>query len=82
MRFKNTVSKLGDLIVSPNRSIPWVIRIFPGPGCRSKKRKLKAARKIMHDGAGLADISLELIVLTLMTLAFLTIGASMFFWKK
>lgn len=43
---------------------------------------LKAARKIMHDGAGLADISLELIVLILMTLAFLTIGASLFSWNK
>jgi ABC-type multidrug transport system permease subunit len=43
---------------------------------------LKAARKIMHDGAGLADISLELMVLTLMTLAFLTIGASLFSWNK
>jgi ABC-type multidrug transport system permease subunit len=43
---------------------------------------LTAARKIMHDGAGLADISLEIIVLTLMTLAFLTIGASMFSWNK
>jgi ABC-type multidrug transport system permease subunit len=43
---------------------------------------LKAAREIMHDGAGLADISLELIVLTLMTLAFLTIGASLFSWNK
>jgi len=43
---------------------------------------LTAARKIMHDGAGLTDISLELLVLTLMTLAFLTIGASLFSWNK
>ncbi len=43
---------------------------------------LKAARKIMHDGAGLADISLEIIILSLMTFAFLTIGASMFSWNK
>ena len=43
---------------------------------------LTAARKIMHDGAGLADISLEITILTLMTIAFLTIGASMFSWNK
>jgi len=43
---------------------------------------LTAARKIMHDGAGLADISLELLVLTLMTLAFLSMGASLFSWHK
>lgn len=43
---------------------------------------LTAARKIMHDGAGLMDIGLELIVLTLMTFAFLTIGAAMFSWSK
>jgi hypothetical protein len=43
---------------------------------------LTAARKIMHDGAGLADISLEITILTLMTIAFLTIGAAMFSWNK
>ena len=43
---------------------------------------LKAARKIMHDGAGLADISLEIMILSLMTFAFLTLGASLFSWHK
>ena len=43
---------------------------------------LSAARKVMHDGAGLAEISLELIVLSLMTFVFLAIGASMFSWNK
>ena len=43
---------------------------------------LTAARKIMHDGAGLADVSLEILVLSLMTLTFLTIGASLFSWNK
>ena len=43
---------------------------------------LTAARKIMHDGAGLSEISLELIVLSLMTFVFLAIGASMFSWNK
>jgi hypothetical protein len=36
----------------------------------------------MHDGAGLLDVSLEIVVLSLMTLAFLTVGAAMFSWSK
>jgi ABC-type multidrug transport system permease subunit len=43
---------------------------------------LNAARKIMHDGAGLLDVSLEIVILSLMTLAFLTVGAAMFSWNK
>jgi len=43
---------------------------------------LTAARKIMHDGAGVMDVGPEITILSLMTLAFLTIGASMFSWNK
>lgn len=43
---------------------------------------LNAARKIMHDGAGLLDVSLEIVILSLMTLAFLAVGAAMFSWNK
>ena len=43
---------------------------------------LKAARRVMNDGAGLLNISQELIVLSAMTLIFLTIGASLFSWNK
>jgi ABC-type multidrug transport system permease subunit len=43
---------------------------------------LKAARKIMHDGAGLMDVGLEIIILAVMTLAFLTTGAGLFSWNK
>jgi ABC-type multidrug transport system permease subunit len=43
---------------------------------------LTAVRKIMHDGAGLMDVSVEIAVLTLMTLAFLGLGAVMFSWNK
>jgi ABC-2 type transport system permease protein len=43
---------------------------------------LKAIRKIMHNGAGLMDISVEMTVLALMTLIFLVIGASLFSWNK
>jgi len=58
---------------------PWVksvSQIFP------LTHLLKAARKIMHDGAGLMDVSLEIVILSVMTLAFLTLGAAMFSWNK
>jgi ABC-2 type transport system permease protein len=43
---------------------------------------LTAVRKIMHDGAGLMDIGVEITILTLTTLAFLALGAGMFSWTK
>jgi ABC-2 type transport system permease protein len=43
---------------------------------------LVAARKVMHDGAGLIDVSSEIIVLSIMTLGFLAIGALLFSWNK
>ena len=43
---------------------------------------LKAVRKVMHDGAGLLDVSMEITVLMLMTAIFLTVGASLFSWSK
>jgi ABC-type multidrug transport system permease subunit len=35
-----------------------------------------------HDGAGLIEVGPEIIVLALMTLGFLTLGASLFSWNK
>jgi len=43
---------------------------------------LKAARRVMQDGAGLMDVSLELFILAAMTLVFLIIGAALFSWNK
>jgi len=43
---------------------------------------LRAARKIMHDGAGLTDVALEITVLSLMTLVFLAAGAALFSWNR
>ena len=43
---------------------------------------LTAARKVMHDGAGLIEVGPEIIVLTLMTVGFLTLGAALFSWNK
>jgi len=43
---------------------------------------LSAVRRIMHDGAGLLDVGLEIVILSVMTLAFLGVGASLFSWNK
>ena len=43
---------------------------------------LTAARKVMHDGAGLTEVSPEMVVLSLMTLGFLAVGAVLFSWNK
>ena len=43
---------------------------------------LNAVRKIMHDGAGLMGVSFEIVILSVMTLAFLTVGAALFSWNK
>jgi ABC-type polysaccharide/polyol phosphate export permease len=43
---------------------------------------LTAARKVMHDAAGLIDVGPEIMILSLMTLGFLTLGAALFSWNK
>jgi ABC-type multidrug transport system permease subunit len=43
---------------------------------------LRAARKIMNEGAGLLEVSVELTVLTTMTLVFLMAGARLFSWNR
>jgi ABC-type multidrug transport system permease subunit len=43
---------------------------------------LAAARKVMHDGAGLLDVGPQIMVLALMTIGFLTLGAVLFSWNK
>lgn len=43
---------------------------------------LTAARKVMHDGAGLIEVSPEILLLGLMTLGFLTLAAALFSWNK
>ena len=57
----------------------WVVsfaQIFP------LTHLLKAVRKIMSDGAGLADVSPELTILASMTLVFLGVGAALFSWNR
>jgi len=43
---------------------------------------LRAARKIMNEGAGLVDVLPEATILAGMTVAFLAIGAALFSWNK
>jgi ABC-type multidrug transport system permease subunit len=43
---------------------------------------LTAARKVMHDAAGLIDVGPEIMILSLMTLGFLSLGAALFSWNK
>ena len=43
---------------------------------------LRAARKIMNDGQGLVNVVPEISILLIMTAVFLTIGASLFSWRK
>ncbi len=58
------------------RWVQWIAQLFP------LTHLLNAVRKIMNDGAALADIGLELTVMTAMTVLFLFVGASLFSWHK
>lgn len=56
--------------------VQWLSKLFP------LTYLLDGARKIMIDGAGPADIWLELGVLAAMSIVFLSLGALMFRWKS
>ncbi len=43
---------------------------------------LKAARQVINDGASLADVSHELVLMTLLSLVFLAVGSWFFSWTK
>jgi len=70
---------LSEVWFSLEAAPQWVkssAKIFP------LTHMLTAARKVMHDGAGLIEVGPEIIVLSLMTLGFLALGASLFSWNK
>jgi ABC-type multidrug transport system permease subunit len=56
--------------------VHWIAKLFP------LTHLLTGVRKIMNEGAGLMDVGGELAVLSVMTLAFLVFGASLFSWNK
>lgn len=56
--------------------VQWASKLFP------LTYMLDGARKIMIDGAGIAGIWLELLVLGLMSVVFLASGAVLFRWKS
>jgi len=43
---------------------------------------VKAARKVMNDGAGLSEVTLELTVLISIAVVCLVAGAALFSWRK
>ncbi len=43
---------------------------------------LSAARQIINDGAGLAQVSNEIVIMSVMSLVFLSIGSIFFSWTK
>lgn len=55
--------------------VQWLSKLFP------LTYMLDAARRIMIDGAGIADVWLEIVVLAAMSVVFLALGAAMFRWK-
>ncbi|UCG05196.1 MAG: ABC transporter permease [Desulfobacterales bacterium] len=70
---------LSEVWFSLEGAPPWVrnaAQIFP------LTHMLKAVRRIMHDGVGLMEVSVEITILSLMTLTFLVIGAVLFSWNK
>lgn len=69
------LSEVWFSIESAPQWVKQVAKIFP------LTHLLSAARKVMADGAGLFEIGPELMILSLMTLIFLTIGASLFSWN-
>ena len=70
---------LSEVWFSMEGAPQWVktfAKIFP------LTHMLTAARKVMHEGAGLIQIGPEIIVLSLMTLGCLVLGATLFSWNK
>ncbi len=59
-----------------NSFMQGVSKIFP------LTQMLDAARPIMLDGAGLADVMNQIIVLSVMTAVFLTAGSLLFRWDS
>ncbi len=58
------------------RWVQWIAQLLP------LTHLLSGVRKIMNDGALLADISFELTVMGAMTIVFLAVGATLFSWHK
>ena len=57
----------------------WVHQVA---ACLPLTHLLSAARQIMNEGATLASVGPQLLILALMTLSFLAIGATLFSWTR
>lgn len=70
---------LSEVWFSLEGAEPWVqklSRFFP------LTQMIDASRRIMNDGAGLADVRSNIFILALMTLVFLVAGSLLFKWQK
>jgi ABC-type multidrug transport system permease subunit len=57
----------------------WIRQVA---ACFPLTHLLSAVRRIMNEGAALTDVAPQLIILALMTVAFLSIGAALFSWTR
>lgn len=57
----------------------WVRQVA---ACFPLTHLLSAVRRIMNEGAAITDVAPQLIILTLMTVAFLSVGAALFSWTR
>lgn len=70
---------LSEVWFSLEGAEPWVkalAKIFP------LTHMIDASRMIMNDGAGLYEVRLQMLVLSVMTAVFLTAGSLLFSWQK
>lgn len=56
--------------------VKYIAKIFP------LTYVIDGMRKVMNDGATLADIKMNLIILSLMSIFFLVVGSTFFIWEK
>ncbi len=70
---------LSEVWFSLEGSEPWVqkaSRVFP------LTQMIDAARKIMNDGAGIADVLSNILILAAMSMVFVVMGSLLFKWQK
>ncbi len=59
-----------------NPVVRWISKVFP------LTYMIDGVRMVMNDGAGLLDVSVQLLVLVFMSVFFLTLASFLFVWQK
>ena len=70
---------LSEVWFSLEGANPWVVKfskIFP------LTHMVDSARRIMNDGAGFKEVSLQLTILAVMSAVFITLGSLLFKWRR